>query len=274
MNSNRCRVQQTVELDIGCTDLTKWKSYKHLFESYIITCNRKDILSNELKNDALDIYFKGIFSLCDAISSLSNGNHSWPVIKLYYSVFYFLRCSLASRNIAFIKNNGIYTLKIAEGEIPIRRDGKKIRGERVSGDHKTTIVTYVDLIGEQDILQTNTINGLNVYEYLMEMRNQITYRERTFKEPEFNHFCSEISSREQLSNYILEYINDSSYAFCFDEAHICLAVPLKVALMAKNELKKIINTESISKEKRAVLHGLIASLRLRKEFSFMQLIDI
>ena len=273
MNFNRHRVQQKVELELGCTDLAKWKSYKHLFEKFTVSQNRFDILSEELKKDALDIYFKGIFSLCDALHSISYGCHSWPVIKLYYSVFYFLRCFLASHNIAFLKNSGIYTLKIANGEIPIRRDLKKHKGERVSGDHKTTIFTYIDLIGEQDILQTNTINGLNVYEYLMEMRNHVTYRERSFKEPEFDHFFFEISNLKKLSYYILEYINDSSYAYCFDADHVCLSVPLKVAITTKDKLIKMIDTEWLSKDRCDVLRKLISNLSLKTERAFMQLID-
>ena len=171
MSFNRYRVQSAVELDIGCNDLTKWKSYLHKFKDYEVTTTRREKLRVELKKDAADLYFKAIFSL---------GRHSWAVIKVYYSVFFLLRCSLATKNVAFLKNNGIYTLNLEEGEKPQRRDQGTHLGERVSGDHKTTTVTFMSVFSDTDML-TNTVNGKNVYDWLMELRNQVNYRERVYR---------------------------------------------------------------------------------------------
>ena len=82
MSFNRYRVQSAVELDIGCNDLTKWKSYLHKFKDYEVTTTRREKLRVELKKDAADLYFKAIFSLLDAINGLYHGRHSWAVIKV------------------------------------------------------------------------------------------------------------------------------------------------------------------------------------------------
>lgn len=59
-------------------------------------------------------------------------------------------------------------------------------GEKVSGDHKTTIVTFISVFAETDILLTNTVNEKNVYDWLMNLRNQVNYRERAFTNPIIN----------------------------------------------------------------------------------------
>ncbi|GAB3216220.1 hypothetical protein GCM10027295_18760 [Pseudaeromonas pectinilytica] len=187
-----------MELDIGCTDLTKWGSYLAKFEAYEVTELRCKELTVDLKKDAADIYFKALFSLSDAINGIYHGRHSWAAIKIYYSVFFLLRCSLATNKFAFLKNNGIYTLKIAKGEKPERRDCGKLSGERVTGDHKTTIFTFISLFKDTDILQSNHVENKVVYEWLMELRNQINYRERTFTEPVNKYFFSSLFDRGKI----------------------------------------------------------------------------
>ena len=73
------------------------------------------------------------------------------------------------------------TLNLEEGEKPQRRDQGTHLGERVSGDHKTTTVTFMSVFSDTDILLTNTVNGKNVYDWLMELRNQVNYRERVYR---------------------------------------------------------------------------------------------
>jgi hypothetical protein len=257
MNFDRFRVQSNVELQVGCRDLINWSSYKQQFESYEINFAREKSLLPYLMLDAADIYYNGLFSLLDAIRNISEGKHSWSVIKLYYSIFYFLRCSLATRKYAFVKNNGIYTIKIQPGELPIRRDIGKHQGERVSGDHKTTIKTYIDLVGQDDILQTNTIDGTLVYYWLMELRNQVNYRERSFHEPYEKHFPNEVFDKAKISSMISTYVDDDSYSFCFLPDHCCLATPIKVALHTRRDLSNFVDFEPIIKDKQQVLNSLI-----------------
>lgn len=271
MSFDRYRVQSAVELDIGCTDLTKWKSYLHKFKDYKVTESRKEQLLVELKKDTCDIYFKAIFSLADAINSLSHGRHSWAVIKLYYSVFFLLRCSLATRSIAFLKNNGIYTLSLEEDEKPKRRDTGTHMGERVSGDHKTTIVTFMSVFSDTDILLSNTVNGKNIYDWLMELRNQVNYRERAFTEPDNKYFFSILFDEARIKEQVEIYLNDDVPIYCFDEDHCALAAPLKLATIVRQQLFEFIDFEPIQSGKKHEIEKLISEAKLTQSEAFKTL---
>lgn len=272
MNFERFRVQSAIEREIGCTDLTKWNSYLEAFKEYKVVDSNRETLLSELRKDSADIYFKAILSLAEAINGLCEGRHSWSAIKLYYAVFFFLRCSLATDKYAFLKNKGIYTLKLVNNESPERRDQGKHQGERISGDHKTTIVTYINLFRDSDILQSNTVDGKNIYEWLMELRNQINYREREFTEPVNKYFFDSIFDKKKIKRQIETYLNDD-YVYCFDKDHCSLAAPLKLAQTVRGQLYSFIEFEPISRDKQAEIEKLLKGSQLNKSEIFKSLYD-
>lgn len=273
MSFDRFRTQVAIELELGCTDLQKWSSYNAAFKELKINATLKEKLLIELKKDASDLYFKAIFSMADAITGLSHGRHSWSLVKLYYSVFYLLRCSMATHGYAFVKNKGIYTIKLDVGECPIRRDGGQYRNEKISGDHKTTIATYVSIFGTNDILQTNTIEGQLIYDWLMDLRNQINYRERTFQEPLQRNFYSTLFDKTQVKNQIETYINDELFVYCFDKDHCCLAAPLKLALSTRKELFNFVDFEPFDKDKQKEIERLLVDTGLTQSSAFKSIYD-
>lgn len=270
MSFDRFRTQTAIELELGCSDVSKWKDYKSNFESFQVTTSRKEKLLIELKADACDLYFKAIFSIADALSNLYEGRHSWSVVKLYYSIFYLLRCIMATHGIAFVKNNGIYTIKFDIGESPIKRDKGTHMGQRISGDHKTTIATYIYLFKDNDILQTNTINGSVVYDWIMELRNQVNYRERAFQEPIHKYFYESIFDKNHFKTQVETYINDDTFVYCFDEDHCCLAAPLKLALLTKTKLATFVDFEPIEPEKIKEIERLLSTTGLTSSNEFIQ----
>lgn len=273
MSFERFRIQSAVELDIGCSDLQKWGSYLPKFKEYEITESRQEKLLIELEKDASDLYFKAIYSLSDAVNSLYNKRHSWTVIKLYYSVFFLLRCSLATKKIAFLKNNGIYTLNLSVGEKPVRRDGGKHNGQRISGDHNTTIVTFISMFSDTDILLTNNINERNVYEWLMELRNQVNYRERTFTEPQNKYFSSNLFEKDKFKTQIETYLNDDIPIYCFDEDHCALATPLKLATIVRQQMFDFIKFEPFESQQKHEIERLILETKITQLSTFKKLYD-
>lgn len=273
MSFERFRVQSAIEIDIGCTDITKWNSYLKKFKEYKVVDSNRDVLLSELRKDSADIYFKAILSLAEAIGGLYEGRHSWSAIKLYYATFFFLRCSLATNKYAFLKNKGIYTIKLDNGESPERRDLVNYQGERISGDHKTTIVTYITLFRDSDILQSNTVDGKNIYEWLMELRNQINYREREFTEPVNKYFFHSIFDKEKIKRQIEIYLYDDDYVYCFDKDHCSLAAPLKMALAVRRQLSNFIDFEPISIDKQAEIGKLLKGSQLNQSEIFKYLYD-
>ncbi len=273
MNFDRFRVQVAIEQDIGCTELDKWNSYLQSFKGYKVSESKKDFLLSELQKDASDIYFKAIFSLAEAVNGVYHGRHSWAVIKVYYAVFYFLRCSLATHGYAFIKNKGIYTLKIAVGESPVRRDCGTHKGVRISGDHKTTIYTYISLFKDTDILQTNTVNGVIVYDWLMELRNLVNYRERSFTEPLNRYFYSSLFDNNKMTEQIELYMKDDAYVYCFDEDHCSLAAPLKLAMSVRDQLYGFINSDPLGRDRFHEIEKVLNATKLNQSNLFKSLYD-
>ncbi|MDM5176730.1 HEPN domain-containing protein [Massilia sp. DJPM01] len=164
MNS-RLRVQSFIEQEVGCSDVEKWKTYNSQFLKYEVNAVNLPALHNLLIEDTEDLYFKAILSLVEAVNAINRGLHSWAVVKLYYSVFYLLRCSFAANGYCFAKSAGIYTLKLEIGEKPTKRDVGKRDGESIRGDHKTVIATYLKEFGHDDIFLTNhVIDNINVYD--------------------------------------------------------------------------------------------------------------
>lgn len=271
MNFDRFRTQVAVELELGCSQLSNWNSYNQAFKDFEINEAREQLLLQELRDDALDLYCKALHSVSNSLFNISEGNHSWSVVKLYYAVFYLMRCSLATRNFAFLKNKGIYSLKLQQGEKPVRRDVGQFKGERANGDHKTTIKAYVDIVGQNDILQTNTINGMLVYEWMMDLRNQVNYRERLFHEPEEKHFPEALFDCKSIKNQVEIYLKDEDLVYCFDETHCCIAAPLKLLSIVKDELQAFYPDCLIEEDKVAAIDQMLIKTGLNTSTHFKRL---
>ncbi len=224
----RYRFQTKIEGYLNCHDVSKWKSYLHKFKEFEVKNQHLEELKNDLHDDGLDCLYKGLYSISNGLFNIHHKYYSWSVIKFYYGVFYLLRSYFAAKNIGFLKNNGIFTLKVDVNQKPVRRDGGKHQGENVTGDHKTTIVTYEKEFLSNDILLTNTINDVTIYHWLMDLRNQVHYRERSFNEPTFKYFADEVFDSNKIKGQVELYLRDSVPIYCFDQDHASIAAPLKI----------------------------------------------
>ncbi|MBJ9958175.1 hypothetical protein [Acinetobacter courvalinii] len=228
MNFDRFRFQQDVEILLGCRDISKWGSYLQKFKSFNLNQDNIDNLKIGLYEDGLDCLYKGVYSISNAIFNIHHHYYSWAVIKLYYSVFYLLKCYFSARNIGFLKNGGIYTLKLDVGEVPVRRDCTEYKGNRITGEHKTILTTFEKEFIDQDILLSNEIRGMTIYNWLMDMRELVNYRERSFIEPEIKYFPVELFGDKPLKDSLEIYFKDTVPIYCFDEQHACIAAPIKI----------------------------------------------
>ncbi|CAM0708106.1 hypothetical protein N0P26_001651 [Acinetobacter baumannii] len=228
MSFDRFRFQKEVEILLGCHQVEKWLSYSQKFQSLEVNMSNIQTLKSSLHEDGLDNLYKGLYSISNGFFNIYHGYYSWSVVKFYYAVFYLLRCFFSANDIGFLKSKGIFTLKLEQGEKPIRRDNFQYNGETIKGDHKTTIVTYEREFKDQDILLSNHIGDLTVYDWLMEIRNQVNYRERAFKEPELGYFPISLFNKSTLKESIEIYFKDQVPIYCFNEDHACVAAPIKV----------------------------------------------
>ncbi|MDR6961427.1 hypothetical protein J2W43_005440 [Pseudomonas brassicacearum] len=242
INSERFKLQQLVELSIGCTNHKELSTYKTNLESFVISQNDLLEFENALREDSGNTLYKGVISLLEALASISDGHQSWAIVKLYYASFYFLRVLFGARGFGMIKCKGeIYILKIEPGQKPSRQTGKKFNGQDTRGDHKTTIYIFEKVVGVGDLLLSNTIQDGSVLEFMMNSREAVHYRHPTFSEPAFDFFENTILSDEGLAKWIEDYVRDSTGVYLFLDQHSCIATPLYLLKKVRSELSSRLN---------------------------------
>lgn len=251
MSFNRNRTQLRCESILNCNTLEDW--FISDFRNLELDKSQATLLSTDLKDDAKDLYFKGLLSLFEALKSVNDKLFSWATIKIYYSLYYFLRCTMAVNGVALIRQKSLYYLKAIEGESPVNKANK-----RYNSDHSGTINYFIDLFSS-DILLSQTIDSTNVYNWMMDKREQINYRERQFNEPNqstFWNFISEQINEGRLSKLITDYISDR-FILCFQEEHAVLAIPIKRAFLTKDNLDSENINISLSDEQKKILIQLL-----------------
>lgn len=250
-NFNRSRSQLFCESSINCSSQEEWN--KSNFKALILSKSQAEILERELREDAKDLYFKGLLSLFEGLKSVKSKLFSWATIKIYYSIFYFLKCTMAVNGIAIIRNKSLFYLKAVEGEMPITIGNKKY-----NSDHSGVINYFIKLLNS-DILLSQSIDSTNAYDWLMKKREQIHYRERKFNEPGCSSFWETIAEQideGKLEKILIDYIKDN-FVLCFQEEHAILGIPLKRAILTKAELDSENVNIDLSKEQKHLLINLL-----------------
>jgi hypothetical protein len=253
INFDRFRAQLLCESFFSCSTLEEWEQCD--FSALVLDGPQSTSLTDALKHDAVDLYFKGLLSLFESIQSFNNKRYSWGTIKSYYATFYFLRADLAANNIGLIRNKSIYYLICEPGELP----QKKRNNRKYGTDHKATLNYYSDLFSHQDILLSQNITGMTAYEWLAEKREQVNYRERSFHDPLAPTFLAIIETyveNETLKELLLELISDS-YVLTFQEEFATLGIPLKRALLTRETLKEQAISLSFNDDKISFLKKVI-----------------
>lgn len=240
MSSDRFQVQVEIERIIGCSDPSQLGTQKTHFKGKIaqisISESHLSVLNPAAKVDASGTFFKALLSIVEALEGLARGAHSWAVVKLYYSVFYLMRCKMSAVGHIFFKCAGtIYSVELKEGAVPTERSKGVFAGSQVRGDHKTILATYVGHLGVRDILLTNKIGSVSVFEWMMSAREDVHYRKPTFTEPASGFFYQELFTEEGLERWINLYLENPQVVYCFLAEHCCLATPLVLARAALDE---------------------------------------
>jgi hypothetical protein len=251
INFNRQRAQLRCETILNCETLEQWKSAN--FKSLRLDKSQAYLLSAELREDAKDLYFKALLSMFEALKSIDAKLFSWATVKLYYSIYYFLKCTMAVNGVALIRQKSLFYLKAIDGESPITKGNKKY-----NSDHSGTINFFIDLFGS-DILLSQSIDTTNVYEWFMNKREQINYRERQFNEPnnsDFWRFIADQIDKRNFETLLKGYIQDK-FILCFQEEHAILAIPIKRAILTKEKLDAENIDIGFSNEQKSILLNLL-----------------
>lgn len=222
---SRNRTQERYESILGISTPEELKKNKGLFEGHSLSDSDVALLKPLLEQDALDFFNNAIISFSEGIDSIYSKRFSWATVKLYYSVFYLLRTSMACNNVALLRNRKMYRLRLKKGEKPYGTGNKKY-----NSTHSGTIAHYKDIFSGSDMLLTNKIDDIDAYQWMENARDIVNYRDISFRDPE----CLEIWTKynESLDSGKLDILFnkiqcDISYSFCFQEEYAVVAIPIK-----------------------------------------------
>ncbi len=255
MSFDRNRAQVYCERLPGCDPRRNQVEAKENFRNHQLTESQARDLRNDLLRDALDFYFKGLLSFCEAVNSVCSNLFSWPTVKMYYGVYYFLRSSLAAKGVAIVRIRSLFFLK-AQRE----QQAQTIGGKGGNSTHKGTIKVFQKLYKDSDILQSNLINDSNSYIWLMDARERVSYREREFKDPSASFGWEEIFheiEKSSLNKVLFKYIEDRAFLFCFQEEHACLALPIQRFKLTRQDLINAGLLIEFPSEKKILLESLL-----------------
>jgi hypothetical protein len=220
-------VQVYVENAQNCFELEKWGSYKNVFINWEIGENDIIPLVNCVNSDATSYFFKAFESFIQALIDIHKDKQSWAIVKLYYSLFYLLRCDILLSNHILVRNSGLYFSRMLKNEKFIQFKKGKLRG-----DHQLTIAFVKDLHLQGKIVDPildNKIDDNDAYTWFMLNRERINYSQKNFSEPDidicFGHFYDYFKQRKVLE--LFEFYNSKDYSICFDLDHSILSIPYK-----------------------------------------------
>ena len=133
MSFDRLRFQSWIEQEVGCSDLSKWDTYKVRLEQFAIDSSRIDAAREELSADAVSLYTKALISCCGGIQDILNRQMGWGLVKLYYSLFYVSRANLCPRQQGLIRNKSWFRFDLTSTNKSCSRVPPKYRN-----DHEAT----------------------------------------------------------------------------------------------------------------------------------------
>lgn len=184
------------------------------------------------EDDLINFYYKSLLSFSEGVAAIQRKNYTWATIKLYYSVYFGLRCSLLCRNTVLVRApRFMFRFKLSPGSLYIRADD--------TTDHGGTIETYIKEYGKTDFLCSSKVDEKNPYLWLKECREIVNYRDEVFHDP----FASDLwetiehtalidGMKKTLNNYIVEMDK-----YCFLPETAVLAVPLNRILTTAQDVK-------------------------------------
>lgn len=223
INFDRNNSQVMYESFIGA-DAESLLDKKEEFKNHRLTYEEKELLRDALKTDTLNFFYNGVLSFAEGIDAAFNKRFSWATVELYYSLYYLIRASMASKGIAMLRCKSMYRLFARTGEKPFSTGNKKY-----NTTHEGTISHYKDLFGQSDILLSNNIEDQDVYQWMMNAREIVNYRSAVFPEPDCLDIWDYFSQSIDEGNFtnVLEQLENDPYIMCFQEEYAVIAIPIK-----------------------------------------------
>lgn len=190
-------------------------------------------LSAALQADAMDLYYTGWVSFLDALNGIKKGFYTWATVKLYYSVFYAFRASLALDDVCtFHVSRPQYIIVAKPGQMPVSCTEP--------GTHKVILKAF-QRQNPAHTLVSQQIDLMEAVDWLISMRESANYGDPRFSEPECRReleFVATNGIRKALS----AYLDEEETLYVFDPDHAIVAYPLRALQLIGDQLVAAIPT--------------------------------
>lgn len=239
------RLSQVYCQDIAERQRLAAPNNKYNFKDYQLTADDSLELISKVKKDAVGLYYNALVSFIHGCRSVIVGCVSWACVELYYSLFYALRAELYFNGYALIRDWGrLYLVKIANGEHPMTKNNKK----EYNTDHGGSLRYFIDIYGTSDYLCSNMIDGMNVYLWMMDLRETTNYRHDCFNEPEcFAELIPLVTKVKTIGIAdVLRGFKSDFGTFCFSDQYAWLCAPYRKLLEVAAKYKA--GTEKLTAE--------------------------
>lgn len=261
MNFKRNDVQEYIELKCGCTDITKWDSYKQKLRELNLSVNDVADIRPKVENDAVSYWLKAIHSFTQALEGISAGYSAWSIVKLYYSVFYCLRGELLSNSYLLIRNGSLFCLNLNT-----ETQFYEFRINKLRGDHQLTIGYYSKIVQDgaiSDLVSSNQIDDNSPYMWMLKQRERVNYQMQVFPDPRIDRLLEETHKAivqrkvDVVFNHIDSSVN-SDGVYLFDKDYSMISIPYyKLQVLLKHIQRFSIDLSFITAE----LEHIISVLR-------------
>ena len=200
---------------------------KTVVRNHVLTPVEALSLQNGLLADSADFYYAAWITFLDAVNGLNKGFYTWATVKLYYSVFYAFRASLAQSKIcAFHLKQSSFTVDAVAGMKPVSCTEQ--------GTHKTVLKTFQRRFATHPLV-SQQIGLDDAVDWLMKQREAANYNRSRFTEQECgDHF--NFLAGNGLRVALNAYLNDHVYLYTFDPDHAILAYPVVALRLIGNSV--------------------------------------
>ena len=141
-----------------------------------LTVLEADALTSGLREDASDYYYSAWVSFLDGLCGIDREFYTWSKVKLYYSIFYALRASLALDGICvFYLNRSHYTILARSGATPVSCTD--------FGTHKSVMKAF-ERQNPSHLLLSQQIDLQQAIDWFIRQRESANYGEGRFTEPD------------------------------------------------------------------------------------------
>lgn len=265
MNFKRNDVQELIEAELLCFNIEQWASFKPSLEQWRITPQNIEKIKLSAKSDINSYFFKALQSFVQALHEISNKKYAWSIVKLYYTVFYLLRCEILLSNHIMVRCGTLYYAKVSLNEKMI-----SFRPNKLSGDHQLTIgleEKLYNLAELTDPILGNKIDGKNAYMWFLSNRERVNYQMKDYSDPicdvSLNHIFSYFEDKKLVELFHF-YNSKTDYSICFDKDHSLLAIPYKKLISVYKRINSIIITNRDVNDKLIETRKLLFDLDFQK----------